>query len=375
MKTFIFNIYCKYIYKKLYLLIQWIRGIKVSKSDNLIDDGLLNADEAVEPFGEWPVEVSADIEEHIKDADSWATDWRLFELDFESETRQAEHQKYLAALHKVCSDYNNQVLKEFPLGVARWLAQEANNVCEDLPSQVLKCPEEGVSTANFAQENRFGIIREEWEKQDRNPAFILQALVIAKELGVQPPSWVLDPLIEAGVKVYKNNGALMFGEALGLTPNKIEKGRTRQRKMWIADLVAEAIDGNLSQSEAKELAIFEAEIVFGWQQYKPGTVQKYYEDYANEREGFSQSFMESLEWFELIEDPVFQSTRLPYWRRKVLLLRLEAYREAMEFYPDTKDAHLDRVKRHTHVTTKTIAGLRRNEPPRNSSEHFIDTDF
>ena len=324
---------------------------------------------------EGPVKVDADIEKHISEADYWATDWRLRELEFEPNDRRAEHGKYMAALYKVCRDYGNQLLKPFPLGVARWLAQEAENVCGDLPSQILKRPEEGVQTTNFFQENQFGLLREEWLKQDKNPALILQALSLAKELETLPPGWVLDIMIEAGAKVYGSNGDLDFGEALRLTPKKIKEARSAQKKVWVADLVAEAVDADLTPDEAKELAIFEAEHVYGWLQYAPGTVQKYYELHVNERDGFGSSFMYSLDCNGLGTDQVYHSIRLPYWRKKVLKVRLEAYREAYEFNPATDGVGLDRAKRLKHVVRKTVDALRRNEPPMNKYDQYIESDF
>jgi hypothetical protein len=324
---------------------------------------------------EGSAEVSKRVEKHIRDADYWATDWRLNELKFEKKSRHDEQRIYLAALREVCLDYSNQTLKEFPLGIARWLAQEAENVCGDLPSQILKRPEEGVQTVSFVQENQFELLREEWLKQSRNPAFILQALSLAKEFGTLPPDWVLDLMIEAGAKVYGSDGDLDFGEALGLTPKKIKEARSAQKKVWVADLVAEAVDAGLTPAEAKELAIFEAEHVYGWPQYAPGTVQKYYEQHANERDGFGRSFMYSLGWYGLGSDWVYQSFRLPYWRRKVLKARLAAYREAYEFYPETNDVELDRAKRLPHVVGKTVDALRRNEPPKNMLDLYVESDF
>ena len=105
----------------------------------------------------------------------------------------------------------------------------------------------------------------------------------------------MDIITEAGAKVYHSDGDKDFGEALGLTPTKIKGVRAAQRKAWLADLVAEAIDARLSPAEARELAIFEAELVYGWPQYAPGSVQKYYEQHVSERNGFEQSFMYSLE--------------------------------------------------------------------------------
>jgi hypothetical protein len=313
-----------------------------------------------------PTEASAEIEDHIRNVDFWADDWRLNELEFDSEPRQAEHRLYLAALRKLCLDYSNQVLREFPLGAARWLAQEAENVCDGLPSQILKRSQEAVRTPDFAQRNQFELLREEWEGQSHNPALILQALSLAKELGVFPPDWVLGIVIDAGAKAYKSGGDLGFDEALGLTPGKIKEARSAQKKVWIADLVAEAVDAGLKQADARELAVFEVEYVYGWGTYTLGTVQKYYELDTSDREGFSQSFMYSLGWYGFRSDPVYQSFRLPYWRRKVLEVRLAAYREAYEFFPETGDIGLDRAQRLPHVVRKTVESLRRNQPPKNS---------
>ncbi len=321
--------------------------------------------------------TSAELIEHIQNADQWASDWSLRELMFDRDPRKKEHQIYANALYKVCLDYSEGVLKEFPLGIARWLAQEAESICEDLPSQILKRPEEGVRTANFAQENQFELIQEEWKKQGKNPAFVLQALSMAKEQSVLPPNWVLDLVIEAGTQVYLTGGDVEFGEALELTPKKIKEAHSGQKKVWIADLVAEAIDGGLSSAESRELAIFEAEIVFGWPQYTPATVQKYYENHTDERDGFSRSFMYLHRPSEFGSDsnPLYHSIRLPYWRRKVLKARLEAYREAVVIYPDVGVTQLTRMQRLTHVVAKTVAALSRNEPPKNSIGHYIETDF
>jgi hypothetical protein len=320
-------------------------------------------------------EVELDIGEHISNADFWAADWGLNEFAAEKESRQAEHRMYLAALHNVCLNYSNQALKEFPPGIARWLAQEAENVCDDLPSQIFKRPVEGSRTANFTQENQFELLRDEWEKQNHNPAFVLQALSIAKELEVLPPNWATDLLIEAGARVYDNDGDISFGEALGLTPKKLKEARSAHKKEQVANLVAEAIDAGLTPTEAKEIAIFEAELVFGWSQYAPSTVQKYYEQYTNEREGFSQSFIYSLGRYGFGADPIYQSIRLPNWRKKVLKARLAAYREADELFPETGDVELDRAKRLPHVVAKTVEALRRNEPPKNKFDHYIESDF
>ena len=328
------------------------------------DDELSPEREAESMFIEVAVDATPEIKEHIRHADYWSADWRLRELEFEREPRRAEHQKYVSALHKVCRDYSNQVLDEFPLGVARWLAQEADNVCAELPSQILKHPNEGVQTANFAQKNQFELLRDEWERQKHNPAFILQALSRARELNVFPPDWVLEALVEAGAKVYESDGDIEFGEALGLTPKKIKEARSGQKKVWVADLVAEAIDAGLTPTEARELAIFEAEIVFGWPRYATGTVQKYYEQHTQERDGFSRSFMYSFEWYELDSDPVYKSIYLPLWRRNSLKARLEAYRESIELYRDADDVMIDRKQRLGHVTSKTLAALRRSEPPK-----------
>ena len=59
--------------------------------------------------------------------------------------------------------------------------------------------------------------------------------------------------------------------------------------------MGEALDADLSPIEARELAINEAEIVYGWQQYALGAAQKYYETHAGERNGFMQSFLYSFE--------------------------------------------------------------------------------
>jgi hypothetical protein len=324
---------------------------------------------------ESPVQVTADIEKHIGEADYWARDWQLRELEFEPSARRAEHEKYMAALHKVCRDYNNQILKEFPLGVARWLAQEAENVCDGLPSQVLKRPTECVQTANIVHENQFRLIWDEWEKQNQNPAIILQALSKAKELGVLPPDWVLNLLIDAGARVYESDGGVKFDEALGFTPKKIKQARSAQKKVWVADLVAEAVDAGLSHTEAKELAIFEAELVYGWHQYTPDTVQKYYEQHVDERDGFGRSFMYSFGWYGLSGDNIYHAIRLPYWRKKVLKLRLEAYREAIELFPDTDNREIDRAQRLPHVVAKTVDALRRNEPPKSRFGHYSELEF
>ena len=83
-------------------------------------------------------------------------------------------------------------------------------------------------------------------------------------------------------------------------------------------MVAEAIDAGLSQTEAKELSIFEAELVYGWHQYTPDTAQKYYEQHVDERDGFGRSFMYSLWWYGFDGDDIYQAICLPFWRRKVL---------------------------------------------------------
>lgn len=328
-------------------------------------------DEGEGVFVDLPGEATPEIEEHIRHADYWAADWRLHELEFEQESRRSDHRKYLFALHKVGRDYSNQVLGEFPLGVARWLAQEAENVCNGLPSQVLKSSDECVQTANVYHENQFNLLWEEWGRQENNPALVLQTLSKAKELAVLPPDWVLRLLVDAGSKVYESDGDIDFGEALGLTPKKIKEARTAQKKVWVADLVAEALDSGLSSTEAKELAIFEAELVYGWRQYAPSTVQKYYEEHADERDGFGRSFMYCLRRYGLGSDNVYHSIRLPSWRRKVLKIRLEAYREAVGFYPDTQDAELDRAQRLSHVVSKTVAALRRHEPTKNHLGGFV----
>jgi hypothetical protein len=143
----------------------------------------------------------------------------------------------------------------------------------------------------------------------------------------------------------------------------------------VANLVAEAIDAGLTPTEAKELAIFEAELVFGFPLYAPGTAQKYYELYTDRCDGFARSFMYSFDWYGLGGDKVCHAIRLPFWRRKVLKLRLEAYREALELYPKTTDNELDRAKRLPHVVTKTVEALRRHEPPKNKIGHFVELDF
>ena len=79
--------------------------------------------------------------------------------------------------------------------------------------------------------------------------------------------------------------------------------------------MGEALDADLSPIEVRELAINEAEIVYGWHQYALGTVQKYYETHAGERNVFMQSFLYSFEWFEPCGDDVLQSVGLSGWRK------------------------------------------------------------
>ena len=251
------------------------------------------------------------------------------------------------------------------------MAQEAENVCNGLPSQVLKSPDECVQTANVFHENQFDHLRQEWEGQDKTPALVMQTLSKAKELGVLPPDWVLRLLIDAGSEVYESDGDKGFDKALGFTPKKIKEARTAQAKVWVADLVAEALDAGLSSTEAKELTIFEAELVYDWPQYAPSTVQKYYEKHADERDGFGRSFMYSLGRYGFGSDNVYHSIRLPLWRRKVLKARLEAYRDAVELYPDTCDSKLDRARRLPHVVEKTVAALRRHVPLKDQFGSFV----
>ena len=98
------------------------------------------AENSVYEFRGPEVDRFSELEEHIQNADHWASDWGLRELKFEAKARRAEHGVYIAALQKVCHDYGQRTLKTFPVGVARWLSNEAGNVCRDLPSQVLKKP-------------------------------------------------------------------------------------------------------------------------------------------------------------------------------------------------------------------------------------------
>ena len=230
------------------------------------------------------------------------------------------------------------------------------------PSQLIKSPIEGTQTANLGHSNQFELLREEWEAQERNPALILQTLHKAQEIGVSPPDWAIEQLVNAGAKVFETSGDIGFEEALGLTSRKMKFALSDQKKQSIADLVGEALDAELSPIEARELAINEAEIVYGWQQYAPGTVQKYYETHAGERNGFMQSFLYSFEWFDLIGDEVFQSIGLPAWRKQVLKLRLQAYREAMDLFSQTDDRQRSREQRLRHVTSRTVAALRRTKP-------------
>ena len=308
-----------------------------------------------------PTEINPELEEHINNADYWATDWELRELEFEKDARQAEHGMYIEALHKVCRDYCHNTLSIFPLGVARWLEKEVEKVLRYSPSQLIKSSIEGTQTANFGHSNQFELLREEWEAQERNPALILQTLHKAQEIGVTPPDWAIEQLVNAGAKVFETSGDIGFEEALGLTPRKIKFALSDQKKQSIADLVAEALDAKLSPIEARELAIYEAEFVYGWQQYAPGTVQKYYETHAGERNGFMQSFLYSFEWFDLIGDEVFQSIGLPAWRKQVLKLRLQAYREAMDLFSQNDDRQRSREQRLRHVTSRTVAALRRTK--------------
>ena len=257
---------------------------------------------------------------------------------------------------------------KFPYSVAEWLALEAEKTCDGLPSQLLKRPDEAVKSAGFHHENAFNLIRKQWERAKGNPAFILRALTYARDENVSPPDWVLDSLIEAGSKVYESDGAVEFGEALGFTPKKINAARTTERKLALAELVAEGIDAELSPHDARELAIAEAEIVYGWIQFAPSTVQKYYEKFADEREGFSETFRLSLKWYDYNQDPVYKSFMLPFWRRKVLKTRLCAYREAQE-------ADNNRQQTLQLVVDKTVGALNRTPPPKDRFGHFIESDF
>ena len=162
-----------------------------------------------------------------------------------------------------------------------------------------------MQTANLGQSNQFAVLREDWEAQERNQALLLHTLHKAPEFDVSPPDWAIEQLVNAGAKVYETNGEVGFEEALGLTP-KIKFALSDQKKQSVADLVGEALDAGLSPIEARELAINEAEIVCGWQQYAPSAVQKYYKTHAGERNGFMQSFLYSFEWFDLCGDEVLQ---------------------------------------------------------------------
>lgn len=269
---------------------------------------------------------------------------------------------FIAALHKVCRDYCRHALNTFPLGVARWLEKEIEKVFRNLPSQILKSPIEGTQTANLGQSNQFEVLREDWGAKDRIPALLLQTLHKAREFDFTPLDWAIEQLVNARARVFETNGEVGFEEALGLTPRKIKFALSDQKKQSIADRVGEALDADLSPIEARELAINEAEIVYGWQQYAPGAVQKYYETHAGERNGIMQSFLYSFEWLDLCGDDSLQSVGLPEWRKQVLKIRLHAYREAMELFPESDDRLLLREQRLDHITSKTVAALRRTKP-------------
>ena len=76
------------------------------------------------PLFEPALETPHAIKEHIANADHWATDWELRELEFERDARQTEHGMYIAALHEVCRGYCHHAFNTFPLGIARWLEKE-----------------------------------------------------------------------------------------------------------------------------------------------------------------------------------------------------------------------------------------------------------
>ena len=142
-------------------------------------------------------------------------------------------------------------------------------------------------------------------RKQKDLAFALTKME-AREFDVTPPDWAIEQLVNAGARVFETNGEVGFEEALGLTPRKIKFALSDQKKQSIADLVGEALDADLSPIVTRELAINEAEIVCGWQQYAPGAVQKYYKTHAGERNGFMQSFLYSFEWFDLCGDEVLQ---------------------------------------------------------------------
>ena len=85
--------------------------------------------------------------------------------------------------------------------------------------------------------------------------------------------------------------------------------------------------------------------------------------------------MYSLEWYGLASDPVYHSIRLPFWRKKVLKIRLESYHTSFESFADSEDAQHDRTQRLAYVVSKTVAALRRNKPQTNNLGYFVETDF
>ena len=156
------------------------------------DEKVLSEASSKFPLFEPALETTHAVNEHIDDADHWATDWELRELEFERDARQTEHGMFIAALQKDCQGYCRHALNTFPLGVARWLEKEIEKVFRNSPSQIIKSPIEGKQTANLGQSNQFEVLRNDWGAQGRNQALLLQTLHKAREFDVSPPDWAIE---------------------------------------------------------------------------------------------------------------------------------------------------------------------------------------
>lgn len=316
--------------------------------------------------------VSAEQEEF---ADHWFV---LNNLSGGKEKKLALRQQFLTEISNALSDSAEFPRKALPVGVANLLSEECDAASNEEASSLFKSAAEALRSPDSAQTAIFAIKYCEWQKSEQNPAYIFQTLSIAYELNILPPLWVIDALLKAGNRVYQSDGEVGFDEALRNKPGKIKRARDHEKKCCVANMMAEAKAADLPAMDCCELINFEIESVFGWENYTPSTLQKYYEKYhTDDKFGFGRSFQQSFVLAGYEKTPEYHSHYLHFWRRKVLKARLEAYREIFENVGQKDVEFLERIAEITHfVARKTASALSRNQPSRHpKTSGFLESDY
>jgi hypothetical protein len=298
----------------------------------------------------------------------WYAEWGMNHLRNDPEKREETYQSFLVALRDTCQEYTSGLSDGFPIAVAEWIGKEADAALNDDPSHLLKRPVEASRTPMEHHENSFEELERLWE-EGGNFAHVVKALSYANDEGVMPPAWVWGPVFQAAARILNDRSrgeATGFDKATGFSSKRDLKKATTQRDRAVhVALMAEAIDAGLNHKDARELALFEVELVFDLVPFEEDTLQKYYETTTTTREGFGEAFLISLPSFSDDLKVLRQSILMSSWRRKVLPARLNAYRKAMA-------DGLDGEGMLAFVTERTVKALQESQPPQGGSGRFIE---